>query len=56
MTYFAPGERTGRGAGSRNVDVSRLDWVIGPSRYEPKESILEIGDRRRGRLCSMAEL
>lgn len=48
MTYFAPSERTCRGAGSRNVDMPRLDWVIGPSRYEPEESILEIWRQAKG--------
>ena len=50
MTYFAPGERTGRGAGSRNVDISRLDWLIGRSGYEPKESILEIWRQAKGEI------
>lgn len=48
MTYFAPSERTGRGAGSRNVDMPRLDWVIGPSGYKPEESILEIWRHAKG--------
>lgn len=48
MTYFAPGERTGQGAGSRNVDMPRLDWVIGPWEYEPEESILEIWRQAKG--------
>lgn len=48
MTYFAPGERTGRGAGSRNVDAPRLDWVVGPSGYEPEESILDIWRGAKG--------
>ena len=48
MNYFAPGERAGRGAGSRNVDKPRLDWVIGPSGYEPTESILEIWREAKG--------
>ena len=44
MTYSAvPGERTGgSAAGSRSFDdASRLDWAVGPSGYEPEESILE---------------
>lgn len=48
MTYFAPGERTGRGAGSRNVDMPRLDWVIGSCGYEPEDSILEIWRQAKG--------
>ena len=48
MTYFAAGEKTGRGAGSRNTDKPRLDWVVGPSRYEPEESILEIWRGAKG--------
>lgn len=56
MTYFAPGERTGRGAGSRNVDMPRLDWVIGRSGYEPEESILEIWRQAKGEIVqSVAE-
>ena len=50
MTYFAPGERTGRGAGSRNVQTSRLDWVVGPSGYEPQESILKIWRQAKGEI------
>ena len=48
MNYFAPGERTGWGAGSRNVDMVRLDWVVGPSGYEPEASILEIWRHAKG--------
>ena len=56
MSYFAPGERKGWGAGSRNLDVPRLDWVIGPSGYEPEESILEIWRQAKGEvLQSVAE-
>ncbi len=56
MTYYAPGERTGRGAGSRDVDMPRLDWVIGPSGYEPEESILEIWKQAKGEIVqSVAE-
>ena len=56
MNYFAPGERTGWGAGSRNVDVARLDWVIGQSGYEPEESVLEIWRRAKAEVVqSVAE-
>ena len=56
MTYFAPSERTGRGAGSRNVDMPRLDWVIGPSGYVPEESILDIWRQTKGEVIqSVAE-
>ena len=48
MRYFAPGERADRGAGSRNVDVPRLEWVVGPSEYVPSEAILEIWRRAKG--------
>ena len=48
MTYFASGEKASRGAGSRNTDKPRLDWVVGPSRYEPEESILEIWRGAKG--------
>ncbi len=48
MTYLAPGERTGRGDGSRNVDMPRLDWLIGLSGYEPEESILEMWKQAKG--------
>ena len=49
MTYFAPGERAaGRGAGSRDVEKPRLEWVVGPSGYEPSGSILEIWRRAKG--------
>lgn len=50
MMYCAPGERAGRGAGSRNmdVDVPRLDWVVGPSGYVPSEAILEVWRRAKG--------
>ena len=56
MNYFAPGKRTGRGAGSRNVDMPRLDWAIGSSGYEPEESILEIWRQAKGEIVqSVAE-
>ena len=56
MNYFARGERTGWGAGSRNVDTVRLDWVVGPSGYEPQSSILEIWRQAKGEVVqSMAE-
>ncbi len=56
MTYFAPGERTDWGAGSRNVDMPRLDWVIGTSGYEPEESILKIWRQAKGEIMqSVAE-
>ena len=56
MNYFAPGERTGQGAGLRNVDMPRLDWVIGSSGYEPEESILEIWRQAKGEIVqSVAE-
>ena len=48
MTYLARGERAGRSAGSRNMDGPRLDWVVGPSGYEPAESTLEIWRRAKG--------
>ena len=56
MTYFAPGERTGRGAGSMNVEMPRLDWVTGPSGYEPEESVLGIWRQAKGEVVqSVAE-
>lgn len=55
MTYFAPGERTDRGAGSRNVELSRLDWMVGPSGYEPLESILEIWKQAKGEVMQSVE-
>ena len=56
MNYVAQGERTGQGAGSRNVDMPRLDWVIGSSGYEPEESILEIWRQAKGEVVqSVAE-
>ena len=56
MNYFAPGERTGWGAGSRNVDNARLDWVVGQSGYEPEASILEIWRQAKGEVVqSVAE-
>ena len=51
MTYSAgPGERTGgTAAGSRSFDnVPRLDWAVGPSGYEPEESILELWKLAKG--------
>ena len=48
MVYFAPGERMSQGPGSRNVDVPRLDWWVGPSGYEPVESTLKIWRRAKG--------
>ena len=49
MTYFAPGERAGRSAGgSSNVDVPRLEWVVGPSGYVPSEAILDVWRRAKG--------
>ena len=50
MTYLAPGERTGWGPGSWNVDRPRLNWAIGPSDYEPEESILEIWRQSKGEI------
>ena len=56
MNYFAPGERSGWGAGSKNVDMARLEWLVGQSGYEPEESILEIWRRAKGEvLQSVAE-
>ncbi|MDI1487992.1 MAG: hypothetical protein OHK93_007266 [Ramalina farinacea] len=51
MTYSeALGERTGgSAAGSRSFDdVSRLDWAVGLSGYEPEESILELWRLAKG--------
>lgn len=48
MRYYAPGERTDEGAGARNLDMPRLDWVIGTLGYEPEESILEIWRQAKG--------
>ena len=45
MTYVAPWE-----AGSRNVDMHRLDWDIGPLGYKPEESILEIWRQAKGKV------
>lgn len=56
MRYFAPDERTGWGVGSRNVDLPRLDWLVGPSGYEPEESILKIWRQAKGEFVqSVAE-
>ena len=56
MNYFAPGERAGWGAGSRDVDKARLDWVVGPSGYEPEASILQIWTQAKGEVVqSVAE-
>ncbi len=56
MTYFAPSERTDGGAGSRNVGIPRLDWVIGQSGYEPEESTLKIWRQAKGDIMqSVAE-
>ena len=49
MTYFAPGERAaGRGAGSRDVEKPRLEWVVGASGYVPAGSIVEVWRRAKG--------
>ena len=56
MNYSAPGERNRWGAGSRNIDMARLHWVVGASGYEPEESILEIWRRAKGEVVqSVAE-
>ena len=48
MRYYAPGERTSEVAGARDFDMPRLVWSIGPSGYEPVESILDIWRLAKG--------
>ena len=48
MAYLAPGEMISQGPGSGDVDVPRLEWVVGASGYEPAESILELWRRAKG--------
>ena len=49
MTYSAPEERTHESAAPRSFDdVSRLDWVVGPSGYEPEDSILQLWRLAKG--------
>ena len=50
MKYFAPGEKTKHGAGSRNTDSHRLGWVIGTSGYEPPESVLNLWKEAKGEI------
>ena len=56
MDYLAPGQQSGWGSGSRNVGMPRLVWLVGPSRYEPEASILEIWRQAKGEVVqSVAE-
>ena len=49
MNYCAPG------TGWRNIDMATLDWVVGPSGYEPGESILDIWKQAKGEVVQSVE-
>lgn len=48
MTYNAPGQESEHDDGSTDIELPRLDWAVGPSRYIPEESTVEIWRRAKG--------
>lgn len=48
MNYYEVGQSAERGAGANDVDRPRLEWLVGKSRYEPEDEILEIWREGKG--------